>query len=171
MLLTSIAVVLFATQIGSTRGATGEPPEYWHNAAVVYAEVTGAEKEPEHSDGRYIIRLNPIATLAGTLDPAFSGELSTRAEIGFGQITEPPVKGNHVVALIELRREAHIPNGNVMFFPEIPSSLLHHRPAIFEVTSFDDPKVQETIENLRKLRGKQHKDAEKKAPTDPESKP
>jgi hypothetical protein len=34
-------------------------------------------------------------------------------------------------------------------------------PALFEVTGFDDPKVTETIENLRKLRGKQREDAEK----------
>ena len=35
------------------------------------------------------------------------------------------------------------------------------RPALFEVTGFDDPKVAETIENLRKLRGKQREEAEK----------
>jgi hypothetical protein len=51
-----------------------------------------------------------------------------------------------------------IPNGNASFFPKDDRGF---RPCIFEVTGFDDPKVTETIENLRKLRGKQREEAEK----------
>jgi len=46
-----------------------------------------------------------------------------------------------------------VPNGTVKFVPG--------HVGIVEVTGFDDPKVTETIENLRKLRGKQREEAEK----------
>jgi hypothetical protein len=42
---------------------------------------------------------------------------------------------------------------------------------IIEVTGFDDPKVTETIEKLRKLRAAHRAEGEKKAPAAPQPKP
>jgi hypothetical protein len=75
--------------------------------------------------------------------------------------------------LVERYREKNsqsyaIPTGSASFFPIDKNG---GRPCVFEVSGFDDPKVAETIENLRKLRGKQREEAEKKAAAEPKSKP
>jgi hypothetical protein len=148
----------------------GNSAEYWRNAAVQYAEVLKVEA-PEH--GMDIIHLKPLAVLTGTCDAAYQEEITANAWTGLvvSKIAKPPVKGAKVLVVGSFnwtdngKRYLFIPNGDATFFPEIDRPNWPHpikdRPCLFEVTGFDDPKVTETIENLRKLRGKQREEAEK----------
>ncbi len=173
-MLSSILLVLlsFAGQ-AIMHGADGKLARYWDFASVVYAEVTDIAREerdrniPNQDYGSFRIELKPIATLAGTLDPAYMGEIHTGASIGseISVILKTPAKGAKVLVVIERinwndQEYFGIPNGGATFFPQDKSG---HRPCLIEVTGFDDPKVTETIEKLRKLRGKQREEAEQKA--------
>ncbi len=120
--------------------------------------------------------LRPIATLAGKLDPAFAPDIRVGASAGdlYGvAIRKSPAKGTQIVALIvhgiaprdapEIQRHReyyYIPNAGISCFP-LDNNPQVGRTPLFEVTGFDDPKVTETIENLRKLHGKQREEAEK----------
>jgi hypothetical protein len=76
-------------------------------------------------------------------------------------IKAPPRKGAKVVVVIRKIGSNpiySIENGHAGFFPRDKNG---DQPCLFEVTGFDDPKVTETIDNLRKLRGKQRAEAEK----------
>ena len=168
MLFFYIFTVLLSAGID---GTDGERAGYWDTAAVLYAEVTEIH-ELGHS--RYMIRLTPFATLTGGIDSATSASLTATATIASIQITvipKVPENGRKVIVLLQPAtaipgvplqhsqpREYTIPNGNIMFLPKNDRT---DRPALFEVTGFDDPKVTETIENLRKLRGQQREEAEK----------
>ena len=124
---------------------------------VLYAEVTATEGF-EKASGR--IQLSPLATLAGRFDAAYMGEIEALATIGIpvSAIAKVPAKGTKVIVILNRvmnkpdHLEYQIPNASIDALPIIGQG---RRPAIVEVTSFDDPKVTETIENLRKLRGQQ----------------
>jgi hypothetical protein len=82
-------------------------------------------------------------------------------------IASVPKKGSKVVVLISGKEpdehgRYYIAPSQVLFFPK---DSYGDKPALCEVTGFDDPKVTEIIENLRKLRGKQREEAEQKADT------
>jgi hypothetical protein len=159
-----IAIVSIASHCGIGDVATeGTLERYWKIAAVMYADVVSVEKGEYGTLGEYVIQLKPLATLSGDFDSAFQGRVYAHAFVGGNSmIKEPPMAGTKVIVLVSHADAAssRIPDGSVTFFPEISN---HHRPGIFPVTSFDDPKVTETIENLRKLRGKQREEAEQKA--------
>jgi len=139
-----------------------EPDEsFWRGAFVVYADVV--DVKPDEYQGT-LIQLKPYATLSGNFDAAFHGEITAHAIVNRGSadvsvIRTAPKKGSKVLAVIWDTINAKgqqiylVPNGNVKF--------VAGHVGIFEVTGFDDPKVTETIENLRKLRGKQREEAEK----------
>ncbi len=136
---------------------------------MLYAETTAVNK---NSAGSYTISIKPLASLSGAFDCAAEPNLSAYALFGspkISAISDAPRPGSRIIILIQetvveknlsgrqpLRFE--VPNGDIAFFPKEKRDV---RPAIFEVTGFDDPKVTETIENLRKLRGKQREEAEK----------
>ncbi len=150
-------------------GAYGEPVDVWDNGAVIYAEVIAVENV---RPTLYKVDLKPLATLTGSLDPAFLGIVTADVIAGYRETSEfanLPSKGAKVIVFIEKvdgtwRR---VPNGSNDFLAGIDRKgafpPAKHYPCLFEVTGFDDPKVTETIENLRKLRGKQREEA-KKAP-------
>jgi hypothetical protein len=123
----------------------------------VYAEVIGFELgSPSPA---CIVELNPIAVLSGTLDPALQGSVraSARIRLRHTVITEYPKIGQKVIVLLERDGDEkyQIPDAIIKFFPKQRGCM-----PLFEVTGFDDPMVNKTIENLRKLRGKQREEAE-----------
>jgi hypothetical protein len=137
---------------------------------VFYAEVVDTQPH-EHVPIRvtnWYIRLKPLATLSGHLDAACVGEITADAAISNGNVSviaSVPKKGSKVVVLVtgkEPDEHGHyyIAPSDVLFFPKDSNG---NKPALCEVTGVDDPKVTETIENLRKLRGKQREEAEQKA--------
>ena len=95
--------------------------------------------------------------------------------IGGGLLREAPQKGATAVVLLVRRNVGAkttywIPSSSVPCFPRLGQQPFPDaRPALCEVTGFDDPKVTETIENLRKLRGKQREEAEQKAAAEKKS--
>ena len=138
-------------------------PPYWDHSAVVYAKVNDVILQMPNS---YVIRIQPLATLTGKLDPAERNEITTIAEIGskISSIKQPPKKDDLVIVVLrenQDERTFYIPNGSASFLPVLGKS--GTRACLFTVTGFDDPKVTETIENLRKLRGKQREETEQKA--------
>jgi hypothetical protein len=157
---TLIVFISLAAQCGIV-GADGQPADVWENSAVIYANVLSVEKRGYDT---YLIRLNPLATLTGTFDSAFQGEISIGPAIGNRENTEidrVPRVGAKVIVLIDRRSVSSVylvRTGSASFFPV---NERRNAPCLFEVTGFDDPKVTETIENLRKLRGKQREEAEK----------
>jgi hypothetical protein len=112
--------------------------------------------------------------LTGNFDPALTGEINAGVWIGglISDIRQSPKTGAKVIVVIQDaqwkgKTVYMIPNGGASFLLEIdcndtfpPSK---ERPCLFEVTGFEDPKVTETIENLRKLRGKQREESEENA--------
>jgi hypothetical protein len=162
----------FASEI-----APVENPQFWSNdgAFVVYGQVLDVRKESADRTGELLIR--PIATLSGDFDSAKSGDIPVTVLMGRGvafySILGAPTNGSKIIAVITRvpanvsntnTAYLHIPNSFVNCFPIDPKWKaigIDGRPPLFEVTGFDDPKVTETIENLRKLRGKQREEAEK----------
>jgi hypothetical protein len=140
----------------------GEESRFWNHAAVVYAQITRVESVDPI---RNTIYFRPIATLTGDFDAAFQGERSASAAIGSAELTliaKAPKKDAKVILLLDIieSRRLVIRNGAAPFLPKDDQG---NRPCLIDVTGFDDPKVTETIENLRKLRGKQREEAEQKA--------
>jgi hypothetical protein len=159
----AIILLLFQTvsaPASSDQLVDGTRAAYWNNAAIVYAGVIGFELgSPSPA---CIVELNPIAVLGGTLDPALQGSVraSARIRLRHTVITEYPKTGQKVIVLLERDGDGkfQIPDAIVKFFPKRRGCM-----PLFEVTGFEDPMVTETIENLRKLRGKQREEAEQKA--------
>jgi hypothetical protein len=145
------------------------PENLWgngpNNLSVIYAEVVDFEKP----GGPNALHLKPLATLAGRFDSAYCDEILVDAWIGRSvgsYIPKAPDKGAKVVVLVlhgvndRKKQYTFVPDAIVNVFPKNAHG---YSPPLFEVTGFDDPKVTETIENLRKLRGKQREEAEKQA--------
>jgi hypothetical protein len=136
----------------------GKEPEVWERASVIYAAVTDVEtNRPE----QYVIHLQPLATLTGKFDSAMFSEIEVPSDVsktsGNTMIRDVPKRGMRVIVYVgnDQVHPSRIPAGPVFFMPD--------HLGLVEVTGFDDPKVTETIENLRKLRGKQREEAEQKA--------
>ena len=182
------AVISVASAASATTGSAPiESGEYWaeNDVFVLFAKVI----DVEDARGGVIMTLRPIATLAGRFDPAFAPDIRVGASAGFlfgVVLPKGPAKGAYIVALIkhgiaprdEPEMQSHpeyysVPNASISCFPPTNASQLGpaHAPALFEVAGFDDPKVTETIENLRKLRGKQREEAEQKAAAEKKSPP
>ncbi len=145
----------------------GTEARVWEHVAVVYAEVLDA-KQQDDSPSKWKLRLRPLATLTGHFDAAENDDLEAMAlmrNFAVSHIVNVPVKGTKVIALLGGVGVANddlysIPPGDAVITPVNENG---DRPCLFEVTGFDDPKVTETIENLRKLRGQQCEEAEKAA--------
>ncbi len=155
----------------------GSPPELWQNAAVLYAEVQSTKlnneeipnKSDKHPGGAlqnadYSIRIKPIATLTGNFDSAREQDIEIQTQVfgtavmDQGAIHQVPANHAKIIVMIKWNdsasdRKNRVPTWDVRFFPQDTNK---NRPALFEVTGFDDPKVTETIENLRKLRADQN---------------
>jgi hypothetical protein len=165
-MLMSLLLTLCGFASESAIADPGTAAKHWDRGqAVLYAEMMDASAEKSWNT----IRLKPLATIGGRMDPAFSGEISAHAWIGSSMISSIHsllAKGAKVVVVVippnpEKDKGLYfIPNGDADFFP---TNAQGQQPCLFEVTGFDDPKVTETIENLRKLRGKQREEAEQKA--------
>ena len=135
---------------------------------VVYAEVKNVQQTEGPS---HIIKLDPLSTLMGDLDPSMEVSISAAVSIGgnVSEIAEPPPVGAKVICLLsrvtsKTRRDNirfTITNGVMTHFPKQING--KESPAMFIVSGFDDPKVKETIENLRKYRAKDREEAEQKA--------
>jgi hypothetical protein len=149
--------------------ASAELPKKWKNQGVLYAEVREVkklEKEGERklsdkelssdSLGEVAIYLTPLATLTGGIDAASQDELRVVCHLGRGPSFTPsvllnaPKPGAKIIAWLHRNNDYYATSPErVEFFPENERG---RRPAIFEVASFDDPKVGETMQNLRKMR-------------------
>jgi hypothetical protein len=157
-----VAGLLIVTAQFAIVGADGQPAEVWDSSAVLYAKVLSVEQRGPHT---YLICLKPLATLTGEFDSAYRGDVLIGPAIGSREFTDievVPAIGAKVVVLIDRSGQPiyTVRNGRAQFFPKNERG---NAPCLFEVTGFDDPKVTETIENLRKLRGKQREEAEQKA--------
>jgi hypothetical protein len=159
--------------------------QFWNKegAFVIYADVLDVKQETADRAGELLLR--PIATLSGDFDSASSADISVSVAMGsvYYAIISTPAKGSKVVVLVKrvpaIPNSAstdvlRVPNAFVSCFPVAPewkAKGIEGRPPLFEVTDFDGPKVTETIENLRKLRGKQREEAEQKAAEEKKSPP
>ena len=161
MLLYHLTILMGALGQFAIHSPPADEPKTWEFCSVVFATVVAYEDL--HFAGR--VKLVPLATLSGNLDSALEGEVTAGAEIGNLETTDiltAPRVGTKVIVFLarDINGNYRIPNGGASFFPK---SDIGANPCICEVTGFDDPKVTETIENLRKLRGKQREEAEQKA--------
>jgi hypothetical protein len=158
-----IVVLTCALALGGITTSDGTERGYWNSTGVVYCEIMKVEVMREiveingqsASSSTTKVVLKPIATLAGTIDPSSPSTIRADAEFGVGwsAMYEPPAEGSKAVVVIDrYENQFSIPNGGVLYMP--------NKRAIMEVNAFDDPKVTETIENLRKLRSQQHEKAE-----------
>jgi hypothetical protein len=163
--LTAALVLGILTQCSLTK-AQSSPPKKWDWRAVIYAEVGDIEKiegnkrtklgKDERGDvflfaGEYIVHLKPLATLTGNFDAALHPEIGVRVYMGRGgrssMISRAPAVGAKVIALIGFDMAEYQVS-------RLDVELLHGRPAMFEVTNFEDPQVKQVIELLRKERAK-----------------
>lgn len=146
------------------------PAHKWQQLAVLYAEVGDAEKlvdgkrvkltekdRTKESLGDCYIQLKPLATLTGNFDCALHKEFVVHASIrGFGLQLQPsdiprvPGEGAKVIVLVHWRSgKYNVRQDSVAFFPKNEEN---NRPALCPVENFEDPKVKEVIEALRKIR-------------------
>jgi len=131
---------------GLKLGAPASASGAWARMAVAYAEVIPSDG----SDAATVVRLKPLATITGSLDPAYVGQLD--AEIHFGgksAIRERPHVGAKALVLLK-RDEADkysIPDTPVDYFPADDHG---KHPAYFEVLGFDNEDVDKVIENHRR---------------------
>ena len=157
MFAATLKALLLAVGVCASEAAPAvEDPSFWADggASVLYAEIRGYTQP---GPGKLTVR--PLATLSGELDSAMKDDIVADTRIvgiiGGGQLHEPPAKGAKVILLLCHRFQYDndsywIPSSNVSCFPKSQQQPFPDaRPAIFEVTGFDDPMVTETIENLR----------------------
>jgi hypothetical protein len=168
MISSVIASLLAVASQFAIVGADGQPADVWDSSAVIYANVLSVEKQGLHT---YLIRLKPLATLTGRFDSAYCGDIVIGPAIGSPESTHieiVPSVGAKVIVLVDRSGQPiyTVRNGSAQFFPK---NEWGHSPCLFEVTGFDDPKVTETIESVRKIRGKQREEAEQKAAAEKKS--
>jgi hypothetical protein len=165
MILNILIAGVMSTAAGVGFSPDVNNPAYWDRAAVVYAEITKVSLE---SVATYKIQIHPIATLTGDFDSAYHDDLSAYASFGNVMVSDrqkPPQEGTKAIVIFDWGTEKYsdqywITDRGASFMPIDKRGM---RPSICEVTGFDDPKVTETIENLRKLRGRQREETERKA--------
>lgn len=158
--------IVYMLLFGGIITKDGTEAGYWDNKAVVYCEITKVEAVRETAKmNRQLVEgqtttvvLKPIAALTGTIDPTSVPTIRAYTVFGLkwcGELTQP-TDGAKAIVVIETYGEGKfaIPNGAVLYMPD--------KLGICEVKNFDDPKVTETIENLRKLRGKQREEVDQK---------
>jgi hypothetical protein len=138
---------------------TGLGDPFWQDFSAVYAYVVSTtETGPAHLR----VRLEIFATFAGAYDAAQKPMLESDLYYGTsGALNKPPAVPSRVVAIVQRLRDV---NGRLLDRYVIPSAFMTFMPneaAILEVNGFDDPKVQEVISRLRRLRAPS-KDAAKK---------
>ena len=166
MLTSTLSIVLaFASQFPVIM-IDGSYPDLWKRAAVLYAEILDVKKVPDPPGkqqggeyGEYTVRVRPLATLTGDFDSALRADIPLHVSIvipatmSSSSIENIPPAGKRIVVMTMWnddtpQRRYDVTNSKVTFLPSTDGGY----PALFEVTGFDDPKVTETIENLRKLR-------------------
>lgn len=148
-----LALLAIASELAII-GTDGKAPDYWKNAAVLYAEV----KEIDQLDGELPthqrVRMRPLAVFTGTFDAALRSEVTINLVVGhsmLSNIPEAPSKGAKVVVLVMQNHDGRFStlNGGVRFFPLNNGA----RTAIFEVSGLGDSKVGELTKLLNQLRG------------------
>src|SRR3954471_20641946 len=151
----SIVNILFSLATLTSVQSAGVAAISWKHQSVIFATVSDAT---QNSPTEWTLKLKTLATLSGELDSALMGEISANVLVRplVSQIPEAPAKGTKIVVVVTYPQVGDvlnfwIPAGSAAFFP---TNQHGDNPCLFEVTGFDDPKVTETIENLRKLRGK-----------------
>jgi hypothetical protein len=132
----------------------GQGAHFWDDSVVVYVKVLDVTHKQRDS---YTIKLEPIASLTGNLDPAITGELDSQAYILRGQrvIQFKPVRNSRGIVLLKRDESGKysIPDVGVRFFPYLEP--LQYAPG------FDHESVTKIIEDLQKLRGKHGQESEK----------
>jgi hypothetical protein len=173
-----LSVLLGIASMCGTLNSNVNDQDFWRFSSVIYAEVLGSRRYNAGDASSYTmdeITLLPIATLSGSFDCAYVGEFTAGTWVNrmSSHIQKFPPKGAKVIVLLshgipdkELskKRSFVIPNGGCACFPGVQlegQNVGKLYPCLFEVTGFDDPKVTQTIENLRKLRAKHREEAEK----------
>jgi hypothetical protein len=183
----TVAVVLGLLIQGATVKAQTDPlknwrelpSRKWQQLAVLYAEMGEVEKieqgkrvklsKEERASERLrgcVIHLKPLATLTGNFDCALHDDLPVNAYIFNGQLQETdlrrlPPEGARVIVFVQLDLDSgkySVPHSAVDFFPKDER---YNRPGLFPVESFEDPKVNEVIETLHKLRSEAGSSVEK----------
>lgn len=146
----NIAIVC-ALALGGIITNDGTERGYWNSTVVVYCDIVKVDivQKATEINGHAALSqtttvvINPIATLAGTIDPSSSPTIRAYAEFGIG-LSDPPTEGSKAVVVIQrYENQYSIPNGGVCYMP--------NKIAITEVKNFEDPKVAAIIENLREL--------------------
>ena len=105
-------------------------------------EISGVSGDKKM--GTHKATLNPVATLAGTLDPGATFSLDVRLYCGVGSTSIPsaPLKGATVIAV--LRGIDYVASDDCAFMPD--------RSALVTIDGFADKRVMETIRKLRLTR-------------------
>jgi hypothetical protein len=115
-------------------------PEYWKNAAVIYAEVVELQPGSKRA-------LKPIAVATGNFDAALQGEFTptNAAEQGVGGL---PPTGTKVLVVVERQEGTYrIPQRAAAISPKDALG-----PALIELTDFDDPKLRPSLDRLSDIR-------------------
>jgi hypothetical protein len=129
---------------GATTVETGGDHGYWSNHSVVYGiaeQITSATK------GEYVMTFIPMATLAGTFDPAEHENVraSFRVSQYGGALNDPPANGTAVIIVLH-KKDDHwlIPTNVISYLPD--------RRAIVPVEGFDDPVVESAVARLKEMK-------------------
>lgn len=183
------ATIVACAVAGENAADAGKPfvplstPAYWSRmgGAVLYAEVIGVRHGSHIEDNR--IELRPIAALTGDFDQALHSNFLAMAPIGgaTGAVRAPPADGAKVIVLVDRPADAaaradgkrlysestlfRIPDVSVACFPDSAEPAAPgHKPPLFTIRGFDDPRVAETMDRLRTIRGEHRSEAEKLPP-------
>src|SRR5436189_1344903 len=141
-----ILLILELFTVAGVEVTTGTDANYWNDSFVVYAEFLSAKKT---TGTHYVVRVKPIATLAGTYDPSAHSDIIAETEIGStigdgSEIPTVPKKNSKILIVID-RRSISATKRN--FVPSGPVLFMAGRRGMIEVSGFDDEKVSDTIEN------------------------
>ena len=134
---------------GAIWSETGKERDYWEHRCVIVARVSRCT--PDSSGGLFTADLQPIATLAGRLDPSLRATLSAKLSIGrlVSAIPSTP-SSSHVIAVISGvgSDEATLAISPAML-TFMPAGL---RRGLIEITGLDDPAVTRVLAAVRELR-------------------
>jgi hypothetical protein len=141
-----LAILLIAFAFQPARAHANSQDQYWQTHSLVYADVAGVTESSGQSP-HYVFDLRPKLTLSGDFDAGKIPEVSaliTLKEVGPG-FKSSSIGPKAIVVLVRT-------GDSYSISPEQPAFMPGDHAPICTVRGFDDPKFQQTLEAVQKLR-------------------
>jgi hypothetical protein len=153
------SIILLATHgaLGGIGTISGRESDLWtdYHCSVVLARVGDiVELKHELDNGTHRAKLQPLATLAGILDPGASPTLDVRFYSGTNtsSIGRAPAKGDLVIAVVVIGRRHGEEKQPSDWVTSDLCTFMPDDSALVAVDGLGDPRILQTIDRIRDAR-------------------